>query len=73
MPNDTTTAANGVCPGEDADVKALLRLLTYAFAEASNLGLDGCAELIHRAAGEVRQQIGGLGYDPTATDTTHMH
>lgn len=70
MQDDSTAA---LLEGDDADVKALMRLLTYAVAEANNLGLDDCAELIRRAAGEIEQQVGGVAFDPTIIGSSRMH
>lgn len=39
---------------EVPDAKALLRLLSYAFIEANQLGLEDCAALINQAANDVQ-------------------
>ena len=63
--------------GEDTlpDAKALLRLLSYAFAEANQLGLADCAALIDQAANEVqcRMKLEPDVSERTAADHCKLH
>lgn len=62
------------CPTEELpDAKALLRLLSYAFAEANQLGLGDCAALIDRAAGEVQRRMEVEGAFGLSIDLTKLH
>lgn len=54
MRNDPLPSAQSE---EAPDAKALLRLLSYAFIEANQLGLEDCALLINQAASEVQFRL----------------
>ena len=55
------------------DAKALLRLLSYAFAEANQLGLSDCAAFIDMAANEVQRRM-ELGHRESPTsDLSRLH
>ena len=55
------------------DAKALLRLLSYAFAEANQLGLSDCAAFIDMAAGEVQRRMDCGHGDGSTTDLSRLH
>lgn len=60
-------------PSGGPEIKALLRLLSYALAEANNMGLEECAELINRAAAELRRQLSEAGRLHPEADLTRLH
>ena len=55
------------------DAKALLRLLSYAFTEANQLGLADCASLIDQAASEVQFRMNLDGDIGPAADIHNLH
>ena len=55
------------------DAKALLRLLSYAFIEANQLGLEDCAFLINQAASEVQFRMELENDIGPAVDIRNLH
>ena len=63
-------------PGPNDDLpeaKALLRLLSYAFIEANQLGLADCASLINQAASQVQFQMDLDEEIGPAVDLQNLH
>ena len=58
---------------QSPEARALLRLLSYAFAEANNLGLDDCASLINEAAGKVQQLMVRNDHRILPVDRSQVH
>ena len=55
------------------EARALLRLLSYAYAEANNLGLNDCATLINEAAGQVQRLMVGKDRQIATLDRSQVH
>ena len=65
--------ANEAVYEDRLEARALLRMLTYAAAEANSLGMTECAELIGMAADDVQRRIADTTPPRPSATLTRIH